>query len=182
MLKLIPVKTTDEAYAFIEDLMNSAFPEPERRDNKAQRETTDNNPLFTSNLITDELEDGTTIHVGFVTTWSFGDFNYVEHFATSPNVRNQGYGKKVMNTLLEQLPGLTVLEVEEPTDELTKRRVGFYERCGFHLCDLNYIQPAYRPNGECIPLKIMFYGQDSLDNDFVKVKNTLYKEVYHTNE
>ena len=179
MLKLTPVKTNDEDYAFIEELMNASFPEVERRDNEAQRENTDHNPLFTVHLITDETEEGTK-RVGLVTTWSFGDFHYVEHFATSPAVRNQGYGKRVMDALQSHLPGLTVLEVEEPEDEITSRRVGFYERCGFKLCPRNYIQPAYRPDGESIPLKIMYRGQESLDADFEKVRDTLYKEVYST--
>ena len=182
MIKLNPVKTSDEGYAFIEELMHASFPEVERRDDDAQRENTDHNPLFTVNLITDNKEDGTIVRVGLVTTWSFNDFHYVEHLATNPMVRNQGYGKKVIEALISRLPGLVVLEVEEPTDELTSRRVGFYERCGFKLCNRNYIQPAYRPDGESIPLKIMFHGQDSLEDNFEKVRDTLYKEVYSTYE
>ena len=180
MLKLTPIHTTDKGYAFVEELMQISFPEVERRDNDAQRETTDHNPLFTVNLITDELQDGTTIQVGLITVWSFGGFHYLEHFATSPVVRNQGYGKKIMEALLNSITGLIVLEVEEPLDELTSRRVGFYERCGFKLCQRDYIQPAYRPDGESIPLKIMFRGQDNLDTDFEKVRDTLYHEVYRT--
>lgn len=180
MLKLTPINTSHEGYAFVEELMNAAFPLEERRDNDAQRENTDHNPLFTVHLVTDEKEDGSTIHVGFITSWDFGDFHYLEHFATSPTVRNMGYGKTVLATLLEQLPGLVVLEVEEPEDELTRRRVAFYERNGFKVCPKDYIQPAYRPDGQSIPLKIMFRGQESLDADFVHVRDTLYHEVYAT--
>lgn len=180
MLKLTPIHTSDKGYAFVEELMHISFPEVERRDDDAQRENTDQNPLFTVNMVTDEKEDGTTIDVGLITVWNFGDFHYLEHFATSPTVRNQGYGKKIMDTLLEGMNGLVVLEVEEPLDELTSRRVGFYQRCGFQLCPRNYIQPAYRPDGESIPLKIMFRGQDSLEPDFVRVRDTLYHEVYCT--
>ncbi len=180
MLKLTPIHTTDKGYSFVEDLMNTAFPLEERRDNDAQRNLTDHNPLFTVNLVTDEKEDGSTIQVGLITTWNFGDFHYVEHFATSPQVRNMGYGKHVLSSLLSQMPGLVVLEVEEPEDELTSRRVAFYERNGFKICQRNYIQPAYRPGGECIPLKIMFRGQESLDNDFEHVRDTLYQKVYST--
>ena len=180
MLKLTPIHTSDKRYAFVEELMQSSFPEVERREDTAQRENTDHNPLFTVNLVTDEKEDGTTLQVGFITVWSFDDFHYLEHFATSPAVRNHGYGQKIMETLLKEMNGLVVLEVEEPLDELTSRRVCFFQRCGFKLCQRNYIQPAYRPDGESIPLKIMFYGQDSLENNFEKVRDTLYHEVYCT--
>ena len=180
MLKLTPIHTSHEGYTFVEELMNSAFPLEERRDNDSQREHTDQNPLFTVNLVTDEKEDGSTIQVGFITSWNFGDFHYLEHFATSPQVRNMGYGKQVLSAVLAQMPGLVVLEVEEPEDELTSRRVSFYERNGFKICPRNYIQPAYRLDGESIPLKIMFRGQESLDNDFERVRDTLYHEVYKT--
>lgn len=180
MLKLIPTHTNDEGYAFIEELMHTSFPEVERRDDEAQRENTDRNPLFTVNLVTDEKEDGTIIKVGVITVWSFKNFHYLEHFATAPAVRNMGYGKRIMDALLSSMEGLVVLEVEEPEDELTSRRVGFYSRCGFKLCPHDYIQPAYRPDGESIPLKIMYRGQNSLDANFEEVRDTLYREVYST--
>lgn len=180
MLKLTPIKTNDSRYPFVEELMNTSFPVEERRANNFQRENTDNNPLFTMNLITDEKEDGEIIQVGLISVWNLNGFHYVEHFATSPDVRNLGYGKKVMEQLLKEISGLIVLEVEIPEDELTKRRVGFYRRCGFELCDFKYIQPAYTPGGKGIPLRIMYYGKDSLENDFNHVVKHLYKEVYNT--
>lgn len=179
MLELTPIKTNSQSYGFVESLLHVSFPEDERRDDDAQRENTDHNPLFTTYLITDEA-DGKKLNVGIVTIWSFDDFHYIEHLATSPEVRNHGYGKQIMSAVKDKLSGLIVLEVEEPTDDITTRRVNFYRRCGFNLCNLTYIQPAYRPNGECIPLKIMFHGVDNLDNDFERVKKTLYKEVYRT--
>ncbi len=179
MLKLTKITTKDEGYSFVENLLNASFPKEERRDDEMQRSNTDHNPLFTTHLITDEV-NGETIQVGVVTTWTFGDFHYVEHLATSPLVRNQGYGSKIMSAVKEILPGVIVLEVEEPEDELTTRRVGFYSRNGFKLCDRNYIQPAYRPDGVCVPLKIMYYGVDTLDDDFERIVKTLYKEVYST--
>ena len=36
-----------------------------------------------------------------------------------------------------------VLEVEMPTDEMSKRRIGFYERLGFELDNQVYHQPPY---------------------------------------
>ena len=179
MLELFPIKTNDPSYSFVEKLLNESFPEEERRDDDAQRENTDHNPLFTPYLIRTE-QDGEQVNIGIITTWSFGDFNYVEHLATSPNVRNKGYGGQIMDAIKKELKGLIVLEVEEPLDELTKRRVGFYSRNGFKLCNKDYIQPAYRPNGESIPLKIMYYGIDNLDDDFARIVKTLYKEVYKT--
>ncbi len=56
MIEIKQVKTPDESnYNFVEQLMHTAFPQEERRDTVQQREYSDNNPLFRSNII---LEDG----------------------------------------------------------------------------------------------------------------------------
>ena len=182
MLKVTPIHTSHEGYAFVEELMNDAFPIEERRDNDKQRANTDHNPLFTVHLITDEKEDGTIVNVGFITSWDFCNFHYLEHFATGPQVRNMGYGKQVLSMVLDKMSGLIVLEVEEPEDELTRRRIGFYERNGFKLCQQEYTQPAYRPGVNGLPLKLMFRGQESLDADFEYVRDTLYREVYEVTD
>ena len=91
MIKFNPVKTTDTSYAFVENLLHESFPEEERRDDDMQRYNTDNNPLFTAYLITDDAEN-----IGLITLWKLSGFLYVEHLATSPGVRNKGYGKMIM--------------------------------------------------------------------------------------
>ena len=113
MIKFNPVKTTDVSYAFVENLLHESFPEEERRDDDMQRYNTDNNPLFTAYLITDDAEN-----IGLITLWKLSGFLYVEHLATSPSVRNKGYGKMIMQALLHDFSDYTiVLEVELPEDD-----------------------------------------------------------------
>lgn len=174
MIKFNPVKTTDTSYAFVENLLHESFPEEERRDDDMQRYNTDNNPLFTAYLITDDAE-----YIGLITLWNLSGFLYVEHLATSPNVRNKGYGKVIMQSLLNNFPDAKiVLEVELPEDELSKRRIGFYERNGFTLCEKPYMQPPYRTSGSPIPMYIMFSGADSIDGIFDTITSEIYKNVY----
>lgn len=176
MIKFIPVKTEDSRYAFIENLLHESFPEGERREDSRQRYNVDNNPLFTTYLINDEEAD---ICVGVITVWRFKKFCYVEHLATSPNIRNKGYGNKIIRTLLDGCKDITVvLEVELPEDEMSKRRIGFYERNGFRLCTKNYLQPPYRLGGKPIPMYLMFSGCESIDEDFENIKAEIYSNVY----
>lgn len=130
MLQFISLHTTDQAYEFVENLWHGSFPESERREDEAQRYNVDHNDAFTCYLIAED-----TLQVGFITVWTLEGFSYVEHLATSPLVRNKGYGRKIMEELRNQFPGLLVLEVEKPVDEMSQRRIGFYQRCGFHLCE-----------------------------------------------
>lgn len=176
MIKFIPVKTEDSRYAFIENLLHESFPEGERREDDRQRYNVDNNPLFTTYLINDEEAD---ISVGVITVWRFKKFCYVEHLATYPNIRNKGYGNKIIRTLLDGCKDITVvLEVEMPEDEMSKRRIGFYERNGFRLCTKNYLQPPYRLGGKPIPMYLMFSGCESIDEDFENIKAEIYSNVY----
>lgn len=177
MIRFNKINTTDKDYLFVENLLQASFPEVERRDNANQREYTDNNPLFSPYIITDDERPG--VNIGLITLWSLGDICYVEHLATSPEVRNNGYGAKIMDALKREINKTIVLEVEKPEEEMSIRRIKFYERCGFKLCYKDYIQPAYRKGGETIPLYIMFYGTESIDNDFENIKSEIYKNVYN---
>lgn len=130
MLQFTPLQTTDKDYSFVENLLHESFPEAERRDDVAQRDNVDNCATFTCYLISDD-----ELLVGLITVWKFAGFSYVEHLATSPSVRNKGYGRKIMEVLQQQFPGVIILEVEKPVDEWSRRRIGFYQRCGFCLCE-----------------------------------------------
>lgn len=112
MLQFTPLQTTDKDYSFVENLLHESFPEAERRDDVAQRDNVDNCAAFTCYLISDD-----ELLVGLITVWKFAGFSYVEHLATSPSVRNKGYGRKIMEVLQLQFPGVIILEVEKPVDE-----------------------------------------------------------------
>ena len=178
MILLEKIHTNDERYAFVESLLNSAFPQAERRDTAMQRNVTDNNPLFSCYLIKNDTET-----VGFITVWDFEQFCYIEHFAIDERFRNSGCGQKAVRTLMCIAGRPFVLEVEMPVDEISCRRIGFYQRQGFKVWDkYDYIQPPYRKDGETLPMRLM--ASEGLDPDlfFNTVKRRLYKDVYQTDE
>ena len=107
-----------------------------------------------------------------------GDFYYIEHFAIDPSLRNGGYGKRVLESIQTKLQGPIVLEVEEPTEEMSIRRINFYKRLNFTLHEKPYMQPPYRTGDSGLPMLLMTYGDIDMEKDFDKVKNMLYKEVY----
>ena len=78
MIEIKQVKTPDESnYNFVEQLMHTAFPQEERRDTVQQREYSDNNPLFRSNII---LEDGNSI--GMISYWAMVEPYWLLWFRT----------------------------------------------------------------------------------------------------
>lgn len=177
-MELKPIKTDHPHYAFVEELFLAAFPESERRPVDAQRRNVDTHPAFRCYLLTEE--GGRP--VGFITVWHLDGFYYAEHFAVDPSLRNGGYGSRVVQQLLHELKLPLVLEAEVPADDLSRRRVAFYERQGFRTWDKDYVQPPYRPGGESLPLYLMVanehYGLPPVD----AVRRAIYREVYGVEE
>lgn len=169
------IKTKDEVYPLIEQLLESAFPPEERRSKEDQRRVTDENPLFTVFALLSEGQ-----FAGVITCWQGEGFVYVEHFATVPEVRGRGIGSEVLDSLSERYDVPLVLEVELPQDELARRRIGFYQRNGFVLWEeKHYVQPPYQKGCAPVALHLMVRGQ-GLDEqaDFERIKRWLYTEVY----
>ena len=83
-----------------------------------------------------------------------------------------------MKHLLHELPLPFVLEAEVPTDDLSRRRVGFYERQGFRVWDKDYVQPPYRRGGRPLPLYLMVAGETDAMPPVDTVRRAIYREVY----
>ena len=117
--------------------------------------------------------------LGLLTTWEFVDFIYIEHFAISPALRSQGYGSEALKAFIQNQDKPLVLEAEPPTDEMTRRRIRFYERIGLTLYDYPYTQPAYTE--ESLPVELRLMGTiDTEATPLDRVSDTLHREVYHT--
>lgn len=174
MITLQRITTADgELYAFLEGLMTRSFPSDEYRDLDELRDFTDHSPHFYNNVV---LNDGTPI--GLLSYWDFDDFYYAEHFAIDPTQRNGGYGKAVLQHLCQLLDKPIVLEVEEPDEEMARRRIGFYQRNGFVLWDNEYRQPPYKPGDSYLPMRLMVYGPLDSRKDYNHVVRRIYRDVY----
>lgn len=118
--------------------------------------------------------------VAFAAIWAFQSFTFIEHLATSPNFRDRGLGKKVLCAIIEKSNTPVCLEVEPPSDDLTRRRIGFYERNGMHLNLYPYVQPSISKGRAPIELFIMTSGAQIDGETYKKIRSTLYREVYGT--
>ena len=65
-----------------------------------------------------------------------------------------------------------------PEEEMARRRIGFYQRQGFTLWDKPYQQPPYKPGDGYLPMRLMAYGGIDPEQDFAKVRDCIYREVY----
>lgn len=107
---------SDPALDLIERTYTESFPEVERRDFSLVRNLVRDESRFIVYALSKEDR-----YVGFITGWLFDGYTYVEHFAIDPAARNGGIGAEAMKQFLVFCGTPVVLEVEMPTDEMSKR-------------------------------------------------------------
>lgn len=149
-------------------LYESAFPQEERRHKSALLKKIIEEPRFSCNAI---LSDDKSF-LGLFNYWDFGRFCYVEHFAIEPNIRNNGIGNKVMSAFLNEHP-ICILEAELPTEDLSKRRLSFYNRLNFNVIKTDYKQPSYHNDGKLYPMYLL--GTEGFD---ISDLDTMLQFVY----
>ena len=158
-----------EGFCEVYALMEKSFPQDEIRGEREARAVLSNKAYRLYRI----TEGGKFI--GLLGVWRLSDFLFIEHFATRPELRGKGYGKRALEALLKKYKS-AVLEVEPPEDEIKRRRIAFYERCGFHLSKEEYYQPPYRESGE--PVRLMLMGYPQPIENHAKAASQLYSAVY----
>ena len=165
--ELTPLKAEDFDRAFSQ-IEKSFIPE-ERRDREDARE------LFLSGKYEILLLASDSRDVGFVTVWHLPSFVFLEHFVIYEENRNRGLGTLALSLIKKRYDRL-VLEAELPEQEIQKRRIAFYERCGFVQNYEPYIQPPYRKGEKGVPLRLMSYPVAL--TSFISTRDEIYKFVY----
>lgn len=146
-------------------------------------------PIFEQRVLVDQINalinkdyhyeailDETSEVLGLLLTWHTEDFIYIEHFAILESARGKNIGTKVLNHLEEQSNKPIILEIDPPTDDISIRRQGFYERLGFELSHYDHFHPAYRKDRNPHQLKIMSIPKIS-DDVYEKFDSYLNKTI-----
>ena len=92
--------------------------------------------------------------VGLLLCWETTDFVYVEHFCIRPDKRNRQYGAQALHLLTAEGKPV-ILEIDPPVDEISRRRAGFYARCGFAENPYPHVHPPYRAGREGHALRVL---------------------------
>ncbi|MBO5897542.1 MAG: GNAT family N-acetyltransferase [Clostridia bacterium] len=155
-------------------LMLESFPRDELRSCEDQRALLDE-PTYLPFVVRGEGDE----IVALMTVWELDEVVFLEHFAVSPALRGGGLGSRLLSELIERYDRPICLEVELPETETARRRIGFYRRNGFYLNEYDYVQPAYGKDRESVPLLIMTTGGEVDETAFARLRDALYREVYH---
>ena len=116
--------------------------------------------------------------VGFLAHWKFADFYFVEHFAVNSAARGNGIGSGIMKAYLVQSTLPVILEVEATDSEIAQRRIGFYQRLGFALSPVGYIQPCLQGDISVIPLQLMHAPENVSGGLLAQAVERIFRTVY----
>ena len=151
-------------------LYESAFPREERRDEDEQ-----NRVLSKEEYHFDMILDGEEL-LGIMLYWKTEDFIFLEHFAVLPEARGRGVGATALE-LLKAEGNTVILEIEVPSDEITRRRLAFYRRCGFVLTKHYHIQAKYRLGDDDLVLKILSYPHGIDGDEYRRFYDYMCREI-----
>lgn len=148
-VKLIRLTSYEDAmYTQAMELYRNSFPGHEQRKDASQKAA-----LGVAEYHFDLIYDG-NVFVGMLLYWETKDFLYVEHFCVKPELRGKSYGQKALEELGKKRKRV-ILEIDPPTDEISIRRKGFYERAGYLENSFRHVHPPYHAENQGHPLVVM---------------------------
>lgn len=160
------------------EIYQYSFPASERRRPEAQRKALEEQPECSMDIYT--RDDDPHKVIGFMLHWDFGHSVYLEHFAVSRNERNNGAGGRMLDSFIERNASKRIiLDIDMPVDDISKRRLGFYQRHG--LVDnptRKHIHPNLSdPCAESFELLLMSYGNTLDDEEFRRFRDDFENKI-----
>lgn len=164
-LQITPTDT--ERWKKVWDLYEESFPEAEKR-----KEEDHLRAIEDPNFYPVSAWEGNDL-IGLIFYWEWDAYRYLEHLAVSTTIRGQGFGSQILR-YLKDTEHTVILEIDPLTNELSVRRLQFYERAGFTLTPFRFVHLPYRLEVHPIELLILSYPKmitSTQHSDFVEFLN-----------
>ncbi len=166
---------TPTEFDSVGNLYVTAFPPQERREINEIHQLISEGQIFIYQIIT-----ANNTVAGFCIFWIFKEFTFIEHLAVFPELRGMGTGEETLSFLREKF-NIIILETELPVDEISRRRIKFYERNGFFMLQQQYFQPSYGRNKPEVELKLMCtngnISNEKLGEFIIQIKEMVYPTI-----
>lgn len=111
--------------------------------------------------------------IGLMFFWEWDSYRYLEHLAVNPDLRGHGYGSQLLRYLRDSAHTI-ILEIDPLSNELSVRRLQFYERSGYTLTPYRFVHLPYRLGAKAQELLILSYPRmitKEQHNNFLRFVN-----------
>lgn len=175
-MEFIRISSKDDKY-FNEamKIYESSFPIFEQRTIKDQIEALKDKNFYSTII----CENNRLI--GLLFYWKYKKYTYIEHLAISPSLRGQNYGSKILKAFCKDNEN-TILEIDNPVDEISIKRLSFYSKLGFKLQEFEHVHPPYRKGYNGHNLKIMSFNRDLSKDEYDEFNSFLKDDVMKYSE
>lgn len=129
----------DKWYKTYRDIYTVSFPIFEQRNEMQQKKAFESEAYHL--LIATENEK----FLSFISYWEFENYIYIEHLAVNPEYRGQNIGSETLHLFAKKIQKTVILEIDPPVDEISQKRLRFYEALGYKLNSFVHYHPAYNP-------------------------------------
>ncbi|MCC9166278.1 GNAT family N-acetyltransferase [Pontibacter harenae] len=173
-LQFILIRDVDfEGMPAVQQLYEEAFPIEERRQFHKLLQLIGKPNMFLHAIAAHDNIVSVCVH------WQLKELLYLEHLAISPQHQGKGYGSQTIQWLQKQTKERIVLEVERPTDAITRKRIKFYHKLGFTLHqEYPYLQPPYEKTVAPVPMYLMARPAATDVAALASIAELLKQEVY----
>ena len=164
-------KHYEEAMAIYE----ASFPPFEKRSEEDQLAAMED-PNFYATVVKDEDKV-----VGILFYWLFDNTAYIEHLAIAERLRGQNYGTKILDTFCPTQEKV-LLEIDPPVDDVSIKRLGFYEGRKFRMQPFKHIHPPFKKACGDYELKVMSYNREMSEEEFKAYQDFLFDTIMRYSE
>lgn len=164
----------DKWYKDFYEIYSKSFPVYEQRNAEQQIEAFNNKHYHLDCIIeNDEL-------LSFICFWNFEEYVYIEHFAVNDKYRGKNIGTCTLLKFIETVNKTVILEIDPVRDNISAKRLKFYEKIGFLSNPYKHFHPAYNANykpHELLVLSSASLLTSDLYDDFKDVLNKIVMKI-----
>lgn len=113
----------------------------------------------------------------FISFWDFGEYVYIEHLAVNEKLRGKNIGTEMLTQFIEEINKTVILEIDPIIDEVSAKRLQFYQKIGFNMNEYKHVHPAYNPQYPPHQLLVLSTGNTLTPQRYNIFKNDLEKIV-----
>lgn len=161
-IKNIEDKWYDDFYK----IYSMSFPIYEQRDREQQIKAFNNEHYKLLCLIKDDLL------LSFISCWDFDQYVYIEHLAVDKGYRGQNVGATTLSSFIDLVGKTIILEIDPIIDEISSKRLKFYQKIGFNKNEYKHTHPSYNKKYKPHELLILNTGETLLSENLYDTFNT----------